>query len=162
MWPLGGVGEKFHVSYASDEGCSEADWLRLNLKLWHITGEVRFLEMAERLLWNHYAMNRTANGGYGHHNFVCDPTGPLLMQPQFTEAVWCCTFHGLLGLHTLKSHIVTGSGEELSVNFPLDCRVPIHTAQGDISVAVACREEKYSLTCRVKLEERRRRSRPPQ
>lgn len=152
VWPLGGVGEKFHVSYASDEGCSEADWLRLNLKLWRITGEVRFLEMAERLLWNHYAMNRTANGGYGHHNFVCDPTGPLLMQPQFTEAVWCCTFHGLLGLHTLKSHLVTGSGNELSVNFPLDCRVPVHTTQGDIAVVVACREEKYSLTCRVTLE----------
>jgi DUF1680 family protein len=152
VWPLGGVGEKFHVSYASDEGCSEADWLRLNLKLWHITGEVRFLETAERLLWNHYAMNRTANGGYGHHNFVCDPTGPLLMQPQFTEAVWCCTFHGLLGLHALKSHIVTGSADEVSVNFPLDCRTPIDTVQGDVLVGVACREETNSLTCRVTSE----------
>ena len=81
VWPLGGVGERFHVNSANDEGCSEADWLRLNLRLWMLTGQTRFLDSAERLLWNHYVMNRTANGGYGHHVFVSDAEGPLLMQP---------------------------------------------------------------------------------
>jgi uncharacterized protein YyaL (SSP411 family) len=51
VWPTGGVGEKFRVSYPVDEGCSEADWLRLNLQLWRLTSESRYLEMAERLLW---------------------------------------------------------------------------------------------------------------
>jgi rhamnogalacturonyl hydrolase YesR len=50
VWPTGGVGEKFRVSYPVDEGCSEADWLRLNLQLWRLTSESRYLEMAERLL----------------------------------------------------------------------------------------------------------------
>jgi uncharacterized protein YyaL (SSP411 family) len=32
VWSTGGVGERFHVSCETDEGCSEADWLRLNLR----------------------------------------------------------------------------------------------------------------------------------
>ena len=80
VWPTGGVGERFRVASSTDEGCSEADWLRLNLDLWRVTGEARFLEAADRLLCNHYEMNRTANGGFGHHQFVCDQEGPLLMK----------------------------------------------------------------------------------
>jgi DUF1680 family protein len=152
VWPPGGVGEKFRISYQTDEGCSEADWLRLNLRLWKLTGETRFLDMAERLLWNHYAMNRTANGGYGHHNFLCDPAGPLLMKPEFTEAVWCCTFHGLLGLHTLKSYLVTVSDQGVFVNFPFAARTAFPAEMGLGPVTVSCEEQPGALTCLVRLE----------
>jgi hypothetical protein len=37
VWPLGGIGEHWYVSYAYDEGCSEADWLRFSLDLWRST-----------------------------------------------------------------------------------------------------------------------------
>ena len=153
VWPLGGVGEKFQVNFNRDEGCSEADWLRLNLTLWRLTGETRFLEMAERLLWNHYAMNRTANGGYGHHDFVCDAVGPQLMQANFTEAVWCCTFHGLLGLQTLKSYVVAGSSRGLFINFPLDVTAAV-IAQGTTwNVTVSCEDrDQRALTCRIRLD----------
>ena len=153
VWPTGGVGEKFRVSCGTDEGCSEADWLRLNLRLWALTGETRFLDQAERLIWNHYAMNRTANGGYGHHQFVCDAEGPLLMQPQFTEAVWCCTFHGLLGLHTLKRHVVAGSAKGVFVNFPLDATAPVRTGRGPWKVSVSATEPKLGqIECRVRID----------
>ncbi|MCY2987581.1 MAG: glycoside hydrolase family 127 protein [Planctomycetota bacterium] len=153
VWPMGGVGERFRVSWKTDEGCSEADWLRLNLRLWQLTGETRFLNMAERLLWNHYAMNRTANGGYGHHNFVCDAEGPLVMQTQSTEAVWCCTFHGLLGLHTLHRYVVAGSQRGLFINFPLDVRARVQTPHGVCQVTVSCQaEERGTLACRVRID----------
>ena len=153
VWPMGGVGERFHVVSANDEGCSEADWLRLNLRLWKLTGETRFLDSAERLIWNHYAMNRTANGGYGHHAFVSDAEGPLLMQPQFTEAVWCCTFHGLLGLHTLKSYVVVGSPKGAFVNFPVDATAPVETGRGRWKVSVVSTEPKLGeVQCRVRLD----------
>ena len=29
VWPIGGVGEHWYVSFDGDEGCSESDWLRL-------------------------------------------------------------------------------------------------------------------------------------
>lgn len=153
MWPLGGVGERFRVVSANDEGCSEADWLRLNLRLWELTGQTRFLDSAERLIWNHYAMNRTANGGYGHHVFVSDAQGPLLMQPQFTEAVWCCTFHGVLGMHTLKSHLVVGSPKGVFVNFPVEVSASVRTAQGRWKVSVVSQESGLGeLQCRVRLD----------
>ena len=153
VWPLGGVGERFRVSCGTDEGCSEADWLRLNLTLWRLTGETRFLDMAERLIWNHFAMNRTANGGYGHHEFVCDDQGPLLMKPKFTEAVWCCTFHGLLALHTLKSHVVAGSSRGVFVNFPVDAVAPVQTSRGRWKVSVISTETRLGeIQCRVRLD----------
>ena len=90
-------------------------------------------------------MNRTANGGYGHHNFVCDADGPLLMKPEFTEAVWCCTFHGLLGLHTLKRYVVVGSDRGVFINFPFDVTAPVATSNGVWQVAMSCREEPGSF-----------------
>jgi DUF1680 family protein len=137
-----------------DEGCSEADWLRLNLQLWRLTGQSRYLEMAERLLWDHYATNRAPNGGYGHHEFACDADGPLAVKPKFTEAVWCCTFHGLLGLHTLKSHVVVGSDRGVFINFPLDVTAPISGGDGVWRVAVTCQEQGGLLTCAVQMESR--------
>ncbi len=162
VWPTGGVGEKFHVNSVTDEGCSEADWLRLNLDLWRITGETRFLDTAERLLTNHYPMNRTANGGYGHHNFVCDAEGPLVMQPQFTEAVWCCTFHGLLGLHTLKRYVVAGSDRGVVVNFPLDVVAPVRVGTDVWKVAVRrLRDSDQAVGCRVAIEPLASGAKPP-
>jgi DUF1680 family protein len=161
VWPMGGVGEKFRVSYPTDEGCSEADWLRLNLVLWRLTGDSRCLEMAERLVWNHCAMNRTTNGGYGHHNFVCDPEGPLTMKPQFTEAVWCCTFHGALGMQTLKRYIVTVSERDVFVNFPLTVKAPVAAAKGTGWVAVSADEQPGKMICAVRLETPDRKQRTP-
>jgi len=162
VWPTGGIGERFHVSCGTDEGCSEADWLRLNLRLWELTGETRFLDQAERLLWNHYAMNRTDNGGYGHHQFTCDAEGPLLMRPQFTEAVWCCTFHGLLGLHTLKRYVVAGSPRGLFVNFPLDAIASVPVGRSRWKVSVATAEPRLgALECRVSIEPSEGGAKPP-
>jgi hypothetical protein len=153
VWPMGGVGERFHTSCNTDEGCSEADWLRLNLTLWELTGENRFLEKAERLLWNHYAMNRTANGGYGHHNFVCDSEGPLLIKPEFTEAVWCCTFHGLVGLHALKSHVIVGSQQGVFVNFPVSSSATVQTGTGRWRASVEAAEmELGKVDCLIRMD----------
>ena len=153
VWPIGGVGEKFHVACATDEGCSEADWLRLNLELWRPTGDTQYLHAAERLLLNHYVMNQTANGGFGHHNFVCDDTGPLFMQPTFTEAVWCCTFHGLVGLHTLKSYVVVGSRRGIFINFPIDVSAPVVTGKGTWKVTVKQDTDRpQAIACRLHTE----------
>jgi DUF1680 family protein len=154
VWPTGGVGERFHVASSTDEGCSEADWLRLNLDLWRVTGDPRFLEAADRLLCNHYEMNRTANGGFGHHQFVCDNEGPLLMKPEFTEAVWCCTFHGLLGLHTLRSYLVVGSESGVFINFPIiESAATVRAGHGAWNVTVRRdRDEPQAITCRVRVD----------
>jgi hypothetical protein len=151
IWPLGGMGEKFRVSYEQDEGCSLADWLRLNLRLWRLTGDPRCLELVDRLLCNHYAMNRAANGGYGHRHFICDPEGPRVARPTFTEAVWCCTFDGLLGLHTLRSHVFVGAECGAFVNFPIAARGTVRVGPRSWPLEMSTDEGPGMLSCTVQL-----------
>ncbi len=120
VWPVGGVGEHWYRFHSGDEGCSESDWLRLNLQLWRFTGETRFLDLAERLLLNQYAGNQCPNGGYGWRPFDGDADGPIGTAANLDEWYFCCSFHGPLGLHYLKSYLATSSAAGIYVNFPFD------------------------------------------
>ena len=120
VWPLGGVGEHWYVSFNGDEGCSESDWLRFNLELWRDTGETRFLDMAERLLLNQYLANQCPNGGFGWRPFDGDAAGPIGTRGNVEEWNFCCSFHGPLGLHFLKAYLAAASQRAIFVNFPLD------------------------------------------
>ena len=75
VFPTGGVCEQFYVEGHSDEGCSEADWLRLNLMIWKNTGDVKYLDSAERTLYNEYQMNQWHTGGFGHRYMISDKDG---------------------------------------------------------------------------------------
>ncbi|MCY3017970.1 MAG: glycoside hydrolase family 127 protein [Planctomycetota bacterium] len=119
VWPIGGVGEHWHVSYPVTEGCSESDWLRFNLDLWRFTGERRYLDMAERVLWNQYRMNQSPNGGFGSRHLEADAAGPFAVKARIEEWNFCCGFHGPLGLHFLKQYLAAGSERAIFINFPL-------------------------------------------
>ena len=125
VWPTGGVGEKFRVAYVRDEGCAEADWLRLNLDLWRLTGQTRYLEMAERLLHNHLLADQFASGGFGHREIELDERGPTALLKRSEEATWCCCFHGVLGLERLKTYLAVGAPSGIYLNFPLDFSAPV-------------------------------------
>lgn len=162
IWLTGGVGEQFRVCSEVDEGCSEADWLRLNFDLWRATGQTRFLDAAERHLENHYAMNRMPNGGYGHHWFLCDTEGPLVMTPKSVEAVWCCTFHGLLGMHALRGHAVVGTDRGVFVNLPIDVAAPVSWKGQPWKVLVErLPDAEGVIACRIRLEGAEEASPPP-
>jgi hypothetical protein len=136
IWPVGGVGEHWYVSFNIDEGCSESDWLRLSLDLWRYTGETRYLDIAERLLVNQYTANQCPNGGYGTRHFDFDAAGPIAICGWFAEAPFCCDFHGPLGLHFLKSYLAAGSSRGVLVNFPFDFTAPVHAGGRDWLVKV--------------------------
>lgn len=59
----GAVGE-FLMGAEESETCSDADWLRLNLQLWRITGEARYLDMAEHVLLNAILFDQTDTGAF--------------------------------------------------------------------------------------------------
>lgn len=128
VWALGGIGEHWNVWFEGDEGCSESDWLRFNLDLWRFTGETRYLDMAERLLRNQYPANQCANGGYGMRHFDGDASGPVATRGGVDEWPFCCSFHGPLGLHHLKSYLAAGSDSSLYLNFPLDFSAEVQAA----------------------------------
>lgn len=128
--PTGGVLEKFWVTgYGRDEGCSEADWLRLNLMLWRETGQTRYLDMAERLMWTEYLANQWPSGGFGHRNFGLDGTGPYAFDKPSEESLWCCSFHCPLGLYELKSYLAVGDAKGIWLNFPMDFIAPVNVGQ---------------------------------
>jgi len=86
----GAVPEAFKPMATRDEGCSEADWLRLNLALWRATGKARYLENAELTLFNEFAFNQFASGDFGHRVLTAEGVSAAS-----ARAWWCCTFHGL-------------------------------------------------------------------
>ena len=136
VWTLGGVGEHWHVFHTIDEGCSESDWLRFNLELWRDTGQTRFLDVAERLLHNQYAANQCPNGGYGGRPFDGDASGPIGTRGPVEEWPWCCSFHGPLGLYSLKAYLAAASERGVFVNFPLDFRATLRSGGRAWRVAV--------------------------
>lgn len=125
VWPIGGVGEHWYVFMNADEGCSESDWLRFNLDLWHLTGRTRYLDLAERLLINEYPTDQCDNGGFGQRVFEGEKgVGPIAMKGVH-ELFFCCVFHGPLGLYYLKPYMATGGKETIRINLPLSFSAPV-------------------------------------
>lgn len=138
--PVGGVLEKFCVTgFERDEGCAEADWLRLNLMLWHNTGETRYLDMAERTMSTELSANQWPDGGYGHRMFGIDATGPFAFLDYSQEALWCCAFHGPLGLRELKSYLATGTKNTIELQFPVAFEAPVSVGKAEWTVKSALR-----------------------
>ncbi len=95
----GGVAEYFNKTYPRDEGCSEADLVRLCIQLWQATGKETYLEHAEKCLLNSLFPNQFETGDFGHHTF--DSRG-YVQAPGPGRAWWCCSMHGLRALHDVK------------------------------------------------------------
>ncbi|MBQ2821695.1 MAG: glycoside hydrolase family 127 protein [Thermoguttaceae bacterium] len=122
----GSVLEKFWVTDdRRDEGCSEADWLRLNLMLWRSTGKEKYLDMAERLLWNGYVANQWVSGGFGHRFLGIDEKGPFSYQNYSQESLWCCSYHGPLGLYDFKRYLAVAINGKIQMNFLQDFKAPL-------------------------------------
>ena len=152
VWPLGGIGEHWFVFYSCDEGCSEADWLRFSLDIWRFTGQTRCLDVAQRLLENHYAMNQCPNGGYGMALLDGDAAGPVGIIDQSNEGPWCCSFHGPLGLYFLKGYLAAGCDRAVIVNFPYDFTAPVKAAGRDWLVSVRSKPDYVQGHTRMEIE----------
>ena len=111
----GAVPEAFAPGIERDEGCSEADWLRLNLSLWRMTRKPVYLEHAERALFNGFSMNQFPSGDFGHYYLT--ETG---LAAGGVRAWWCCTLHGLRTFPAAMQAVFRGDGTTLYYDLPLD------------------------------------------
>ena len=97
---------------ARDEGCSEADFVRLSLQLWRLTHHPDYLERAEFCLLNQFAHNQRATGDFGHRTFSSAGFQPVDNLPR---AWWCCDMHGLRALRDVRdaqcTSLAAGTGE---------------------------------------------------
>lgn len=111
----GAVPEMFAPQIKRDEGCSEADWLRLSLELWDLTRQPKYMQQAQITLFNEMAMNQFHTGDFGHHSL----SDAGLVAP-FAHAWWCCTFHGLRALAAVFQSVFHGESGALLYDLPVD------------------------------------------
>ena len=99
----GGLLEYFKPDYNRDEGCSEADFLRLCLQLWRATRKESYLAHAERCLYNSFYANQFETGDFGHRCF--DDRG-YVPHPGAGRAWWCCTMHGMRAFRDVMDTVI--------------------------------------------------------
>jgi DUF1680 family protein len=121
LLPTGGVKEMLETKCVRDEGCAEADWLRLNLSLWRLTGEGRYLDAAERSLKNHFIYQQFPNGGAGHRVLHQVDGQPVAFNGLSEEAWWCCGEHWARAMADVARSAVTSSPRGLFINLAIDC-----------------------------------------
>ncbi|MFA6243308.1 MAG: beta-L-arabinofuranosidase domain-containing protein, partial [Candidatus Hydrogenedentales bacterium] len=110
----GGVKEFFgDEKYDKDEGCSEADFLRLSLQLWRITGKSDYVDRAEHILRNQFYSNEFATGDFGHHSYF---DKGLTTSAGQGRAWWCCTMHGLRAFRDVLDAVITADATAVRVN----------------------------------------------
>jgi DUF1680 family protein len=115
----GGVPEGWSPNKHRTEGCGEVDWLRLTLMLWHATSNPKYLDMAERTLFNELAFNQFSTGDFGHR--VLTDTG--ISGDGAARAWWCCTLHGLRYFPDAQSSAFRSESGTLSYDIPVDCHI---------------------------------------
>ncbi len=129
----GGVPEGWSPNKHRTEGCGEVDWLRLTLMLWHATSNPKYLEMAERTLFNELALNQFSTGDFGHR--VLTETG--ISGDGAARAWWCCTLHGLRYFPDAQSSAFHGESGTLSYDIPIDSHIHNGTVANATLSAVA-------------------------
>ncbi len=149
LLPTGGVKEMLETNCERDEGCAEADWLRLNLSLWRLTGEGRYLDAAERSLKNHFIYQQFPNGGAGHRLLHQVNGQPVAFKGLSEEAWWCCGEHWARAMVEVARSAVTATPNGLSINLAIDCDSTLTGPGGIWKVAV--RETADGFTIRLEV-----------
>jgi len=119
--PTGGICELFPIS-PRDEGCSEADFVRVALSLFRATGEGEFMDMAERALLNALFMDQVPNGGFTFRkNIDRGRATSGFLHAGRDEAFHCCTLHAPQALLKAAQHLITFNSDTVWINLFFPC-----------------------------------------
>ena len=114
LWVSGGVGFYFNRP-EENEACADADWLRLNLQLWRLTGQASFLDLAENTLLNQLYFAQTDSGAFCYLRGLQNRGGATFDV--------CCSHHGPRALWEVMRYAITAGEREVWVNLFLDATV---------------------------------------
>ena len=145
LLPTGGVKEMLEPKCDRDEGCAEADWLRLNLSLWRLTGEGRYLDAAERSLKNHFIYQQFPNGGAGHRLLHQVDGQPVAFKALSEEAWWCCGEHWARAMVDVARSAVTATPRGLFINLAIDCDTTVTGPGGAWKAALRETADGYTI-----------------
>ena len=125
---------------ARNEGCGLADFVRLSLQLYEATGQLDYLERAERCLVNGFDQNQFDNGDFGSRVFFEHGIKPT---PSVDRAWWCCTMHGYRAYRDLLDHAVVEKNGVLRVQLFEDVDF------GGTHAALTVRRTPFGVECRL-------------
>jgi len=154
LFPTGGVPEILNQSYPRDEGCSEADWIRVNFLLWRATGNAAYLDAAECIIRNHLLATQCSNGGFGHTTFKAlrwknHSYRAGRMANTISEAYWCCSMHCTQLLADAANWAVLQSRNAVAVTWLAEARTIVNIDQRDVIVTT---EKTSPFAWKVQLE----------
>ena len=158
VMPGGGLLEKGIPGFNRDEGCSQADWLRVNLLFFELTGDAVYLDMAERVLHNQLKFNQCETGGFGHRRVLYDEFGVAGYGTYDEEALWCCDFHGAMTLQNLKKYVLMEEKDKSFVYIPFLFDFEAETRELSVRIEemkAPSGHRRWKIEIRVNAEEKR-------
>jgi len=95
-------------SVAVTEGCAVVDWMIVNLRLGQATGQAKYFDRAERILWGSYMHHLDATGSMG-----CGSRSVEVLAPGGGSIPWCCDMHGAKGIGYALMHTLLNDDQGL-------------------------------------------------
>jgi DUF1680 family protein len=132
LWVSGGIGF-YYFRPEENETCADSDWLRLNLQLWRLTGEPRFMDLAERILLNQLYFNQADNGGFCYLRGLQNRAGAVF------DA--CCSHHAPRALYEVLRHIYASNGRTIWVNLFMEGEAVLELENSRIQLSSECVNE---------------------
>ena len=128
LWVSGGLGEFFHYP-EHNETCADADWLRLNVQLWRMTRDEKYMDLAERVLFNQLLFAQADNGAF------CYRRGLQNIPGSGFDA--CCSHHGPRALLEATRYVYATEKDHICVNMYLEGEANLDV--GDHTVRIISR-----------------------
>jgi uncharacterized protein len=132
LWISGGIGF-YYFRPEQNETCADADWLRLNLQLWRLMGEARYMDLAERILLNQLYFNQTDSGGFCYLRGLHNRAGAVF------DA--CCSHHGPRAYYEILRYIYTTGPQSLWLNLFMEGEARIELEAGRLSFSTSITNE---------------------
>jgi len=124
LWVSGGIGF-YYYRPEENETCTDSDWLRLNLQLWRLTGNPRFINLAEQILLNQLFFTQVDNGGFCYLRGMQNRAGAVF------DA--CCSHHAPRAFYDVLQYIYTAEHDKLWINFFMSGEAKLELESGALA-----------------------------
>jgi DUF1680 family protein len=130
LWVSGGIGF-YYFRPEENETCADADWFRLNLQLWRLTGKANYMHLAERILLNQLFFNQMDNGGFCYLRGLQNRAGATF------DA--CCSHHGPRALFDAIRYALTTELDSVWINLYLEAQARLDLDSGALQISTSTR-----------------------
>lgn len=93
------------------ENCCTVTWVQLNLQLSELTGQAKYMEEAEKTMFNHFF-----GGQHSEGIDWCYYTKPNEVLPPYVPTIHCCASSGPRALEMFSAHLAGSFDNIISIN----------------------------------------------